>query len=252
VKLILPRRDLIVPSRNKQGGFIINPYRYATTGGSGDPYFSNVVALLHSNGTNGSTTITDSSASAKTWTAVNGAAISTAQSKWGGSSIFFDGVNDHITSASHSDWAFGTSDFTVEAWIYFNAHTATATFLGNYTNSTTGWWLRYVTTSGGGLQFGYGDSGLGFGSFVPNNSQWYHIAWSRSGSTNRLFADGVQTGSDVNNAQNYASTAALYGGRLGALSSQFFSGYMDDIRITKGVARYTANFSVPTAAFPDS
>lgn len=223
-------------------------------GGSGDPYFANVVALLHGNGTNGSTTITDSSTSAKTWTATNGAAISTAQSKFGGASILLDGTNDYLTSATHADWAFGTGDFTLEGWFRFTAHTSTAALFSNYTSSTTGFWLRY-SSSNVSLQFGYGDTGLadtGASSFNPTNGVWYHIAWSRSGSTNRLFVDGTQIGGDINNAQNYASTAALYIGRLGALDAQYFNGYMDDLRITKGTARYTTGFTPPTAAFPDS
>lgn len=247
-RLILPRRDLIVPRRNRQGGFVINPYLYAAS--SGDPSFASVVALLHGDGSNGSTTITDHSASAKTWTVGGNAAISTAQSKFGGASIAFDGSGDYLTTASHADWAFGTGDLTVESWVRWTTHTATSVILSNYTNATNGWWLRWNIS--GDLQFGYGDTGLASSVFSPTNGQWYHIAWCRAGSSNRLFVDGTQIGITITSAQNYASTAALYAGRLGALDAQNFNGYLDDIRITKGAARYTSNFTAPTAAFPNS
>ena len=80
----------------------------------------NVSLLLHGNGTNGSTTITDSSPTPKTVTAVGNAQISTAQSKFGGASIAFDGTGDYATVPSASAFDFGTADFTVEAWVYRN------------------------------------------------------------------------------------------------------------------------------------
>jgi hypothetical protein len=85
-----------------------------------DPYRSQVSLLLHGDGTNGSTTIVDSSPSPKTVTAVGDAQISTAQSKFGGASIAFDGNGDYLDASSSNQYAIGTEDFTVEGWVYFN------------------------------------------------------------------------------------------------------------------------------------
>jgi hypothetical protein len=90
-----------------------------------DPVFNNVSLLLHGNGTNGSTTITDNSPSPKTVTAVGNAQISTAQSKFGGASIAFDGSGDYLTVLNSSQFNFGVDDFTIEAWFY---RTSTAQF----------------------------------------------------------------------------------------------------------------------------
>jgi len=83
-----------------------------------DPYYNNVSLLLHGDGANGSTTIVDSSTSPKTVTAVGNAQISTAQSKFGGASLAFDGAGDYLTIPDDSSFDFGFNDFTIEGWIY--------------------------------------------------------------------------------------------------------------------------------------
>ena len=102
-----------------------------------DASYSSVSLLLHGNGINGSTTITDNSPSPKTVTAVGNAQISTAQSKFGGGSIAFDGTGDYLTTPNNSDYQFGTSDFTVECWINttdtsFNLISMTTAAVGNW------------------------------------------------------------------------------------------------------------------------
>ena len=92
----------------------------ASGGGATDPYFSNVSLLLHGDGTNGSTTIIDSSPLPKTVTAFGNAQISTAQSKFGGSSIAFDGTGDSLTIPAITF----AGDFTLEAWLYKTARSA--------------------------------------------------------------------------------------------------------------------------------
>jgi hypothetical protein len=78
---------------------------------------------------------------------------------------------------------------------------------------------------------------------------WTHVAWTRSGSSNRLFINGTQVGSTTTDATNYTSTASFIGAsQSGTLP---FAGYIDDLRITKGYARYTSNFTPPSSAFKD-
>lgn len=234
-------------------GMIINPYCYASGGAVTDPYFSNVVALLHGDGTNGSTTITDNSTSAKTWTASSGAAISTAHaSAFNGAAILFDGVDDYISSASHADWGFGTGDFCVEGRFSWTSHTATATMVSNYTGSTAGFVFQWRPDLGNVLRVGYGDTALlDSSSWIPTNGVMYHLRAARSGGTLRIFANGTIVGSTANST-NMSSTAAMYVGRLGNLAAQHFPGYAEEIRITKGAGRDTSAFTAQSTAWPNA
>lgn len=218
---------------------------------SGDPYWSNVVALLHMDGTDGSTTFIDERG--HTFTANGNAQIDTAQSKFGGASGLFDGSGDYISTPDSADWDFGTGDFTVEFWVRFNALpvNSVVTMVSTYL-SNTGWEVQYRTDVGEGnrLTFGVGDARNNF-SWSPSTNTWYHIAVARAGTNLRAFIDGAQIGSTLTNSDNLTNTAQLW---IGALNSggaiQGFNGWLDELRITKGVARYTANFTPPAAPFP--
>jgi hypothetical protein len=149
---------------------------------------------------------------------------------------------------------FGTGDFTVECWVYI-------TSVGTYSGIID----TRATSSFDNLAFGvYNVSGTLRLDHVSSNSgarltgtstsvslnTWTHIAWTRSGSTIACFVDGVKDTTTVTNSGNLDSTGSTaYIGRV--LDPVFLTGYIDDLRITKGVARYTANFTAPTAAFPN-
>ena len=223
-----------------------------------DPQFGSVSLLLHGNGTNGSTTITDNSPSPKTVTAVGNAQISTAQSKFGGASIAFDGTGDYLTAANNSSLDFGSGDFTVECWVYLaglqalnNESQRVCTLVSYGTNGTSvaGYQLTVNTTTN---QLQFYNTGVSIASFTWSLNTWYHVAYTRSGSTNRLFVDGQSLTLTTNTfvpAQLASNTL-----RIGAerkYGGYDLNGYIDDLRITKGVARYTANFTPPAAPFPD-
>jgi len=208
-----------------------------------DIYFNNVSLLLHFDGANSSTTFTDSSENSKTLTANGNAQISTAQSKFGGASGLFDGSGDEVSFANSSDFAF-SGDFTIEAFVYIVVSDTTDRNI-------------YITANNGGLSFGLNGKKLQVGA---NNvaydvktsadiatSQWVHVAASRSGTTLRLFVNGTQDGS-ATITRTYTSSGSHYIGSGGSLN--YFNGYIDELRITKGVARYTANFTPP--AYPYS
>jgi hypothetical protein len=173
---------------------------------------------------------------------VGNAQISTTQSKFGGSSMFFDGTGDWLTMRGSVDFAFGTGDFTMECWAY-------------NTNSTQPQYLFMVDATGG-ISFGF-ESGsfvlgrrataidLSYTYTIPINS-WVHYAVTRSGTTARLFINGVQVASNTNSL-NYTVTGNTAVGGVPTTSVSFY-GYIDDFRITKGFARYTANFVPPTSA----
>jgi hypothetical protein len=221
-----------------------------------DPNFANVSLLLHGDGTNGSTTIIDSSQSPKTMTAVGNAQITTAQSKFGGASILFDGSGDRITTPSNSDFAFGTGDFTVEAWVQEGARVQYASLLEIGNHLTTG---IIFLTNGGGNQNGRigvyaaqnGGQFVGFQSSGSLNT-WNHIAYVRASGQLTCFVNGTG-GAAASLTFNFTDTSTVtVGSRAGGSISYDFSGNIDDLRITKGVARYTANFTPPTAPFPDA
>ena len=211
-----------------------------------DPSRSNVSLLLHGNGTNGSTTITDSSPTPKTVTAVGNAQISTAQSKFGGASIAFDENGDYLTLASNPNLALGSGDFTIEMWVYSTATGVTQNFL-DARASSTGYAVQ--KNSSNEITF-YSEVA---GSFIVNAAltanQWVHVAIVRSSGTITLYLDGTSADTGANTS-NYTSQIAVIGARF-SKNQQYYTGYIDDLRITKGIARYTANFTPPAAQFPD-
>jgi len=237
----------------------INPYQFAAAGPT-DPDFANVSLLLHGDGTNGSTTIVDSSPSPKTVTAVGDAQISTAQSKFGGSSIAFDGSGDYLSATPNAAYAVGTGDFTVEAWIYptsFPNTYQTVAATRGISGSTTAWnwsvksdgtFIVYTNT------FSY--QGTNTGAVALNT--WSHVALVRSGTDLQVYVDGVANKATPMTVSNNFTDQNLWIGTTGGVATgggaggDPFTGYIDEFRITKGVARYTANFTPPTAPFPDA
>lgn len=207
---------------------------------AGDPYWNNVVLAMHMDDVG----LTDVKGHAVT---LNGnASRSAAQSKFGGYSAYLDGTGDYITVPSGSDFAFGTGDFTVEFW--FMQTVAGNPFLIDCrpTSSTNG---AYVTTyiNEGTVVF-FTNAAARITSSAITTGAWYHVAVCRSGTSTRLFLNGTQTGSTYTDPTNYIASPV----NIGASGNGLFplTGYFDDIRITKGVARYTANFTPPAAAFP--
>ena len=183
---------------------------------------------------------------------VGDAKLSTAISKFGGSSMAFDGTGDYVLSSTSANlYAFGAGDFTIELWVYTNSVAATDQALVDFRtangyypylylfNGRVGYWLNSVDVITGSP-----------GSITAGS--WYHIALTRSGSSTKLFVNGTQSGSTYTSA-----TALLCGVNRPAIGSSGTSlgayplnGYVDDLRVTKGYARYTANFTPPTSAFP--
>jgi hypothetical protein len=216
-----------------------------------DPDYSNVSLLLHGNGTNGSTTISDNSPTPKTVTAVGNAQISTAQSKFGAASILLDGTGDYLDISSNSAFGYGLSDFTIELWVYRNVSSAVQVLLDQRPGAS-GLLLMPTLYFSATTLFYYANGSNRITGGVVTASQWVHIALSRSGTSTRLFLDGLQTGSTFTDTFNYINSPVRIGdGNDGVSPTASLNGYIDDLRITKGVARYTGNFSVPTAPFPD-
>lgn len=232
--------------------------------GKGDPYYSSVSLLLHGNGSNGSTTITDNSPSPKTVTAVGNAQISTAQNKFGSASIAFDGNGDYLTIPDSTAWDL-PGDFTIECWVYFAGYSAA--YGGGYGGaivsqyqagppSPLGWQFRVngTASSYSTVNVYTGTTDLNFATSIPVMT-WTHIAVTRSSNSIRAFVNGIQAGSTISNSDTFTEggTRSLWIGGLNDATYRFWlNGYINDLRITKGVARYIANFTPPTGQFPDA
>jgi hypothetical protein len=208
-------------------------------GGDSDPYFANVSLLLHGNGGNGSTVITDFSGSPKTLAAAGNAQISTAQSKFGGSSIAFDGVGDAVSITPLPSFNFGGSSFTIEFWIYPIAWTSFPAFIMFMSGAVN---IDVVTTTLRATVTG----GPGLAATAPSFNSWSHIALVRNGNNFALYINGSSVASET------SSVTLVQPSQFTLNRSGFESQiYLDEVRITNGVARYTASFTPPTAPFPD-
>ena len=214
------------------------------------PVSSTGNTLLLLNGTNGS--IYDSTAKNNIQTSTGGF-LSTTQSKFGGSSIRYPGGVYHITNAGPQN-SLGLGDFTIEFWIWFDAMGSQRPLSqGTY---TTGEFLLIFNANG---SFDWGEavtsrvnSGAGAVT-VGSSGGWYHIAIVRSGLTTSAYVNGSLVGTPYTPATNYnfnATTAIFIGGNP-TTPTQTFAGYIDELRISVGVARYTTNFSVATSAHPN-
>jgi hypothetical protein len=212
---------------------------------------SNTSLLL--NYTNGG--ITDATAKNVLET-VGGAAISTAQSKFGGSSIYLDGTGDYLTFPSSQNFAMGTGDFTFEGWVY-----ATGSDAGDATGIFQQGTSLFPTSASNSLAVAIRpvSATVRWHTYAKNTSQdstatvslntWYHFAFVRNGTTTTLYIDGSSVITVTSDTTNYTGTFLGIGSIYGTVNTNW-EGYIDDLRITKGVARYTSNFTPPTQAFP--
>jgi hypothetical protein len=211
-----------------------------------DPNFSSVSLLLRMDGTNGSTTFTDSSSNAFAVTAFGNAQVTTTDPRFGTGALALDGSGDYLTVAADADFQFGTGNFTVECWVYVNSSGNSNNGLFTFGGTSSGLAVAvyqgqwYLTTAGGG--------GTAMGSFTTGI--WQHLAVARSGSSLRMFINGTQTGSTLTNSTNLSDNAL----KVGYYYSSSFSinARIDEFRVTKGIARYTSNFTPPTEPFPTS
>lgn len=209
--------------------------------------------LLHCDGADGSTTFTDSSAGAHTVTAAGNAQIDTAQKKFGTGSLLCDGTGDFATSNDHADYELGSADFTIDKWVRWNSVGANQTLISKWfsTGNQRSWLIYYDGTN---IRFQWStdgsDSTSVARSWSPSNGTWYHLAVVRTGSIIRIFIDGTQIGTDgAISATIFNGTGALNIGGFNGDGTFPFNGWLDEIRLSPGIARWTSNFTPPTAAY---
>lgn len=207
-----------------------------------------VVSLLHMDGTNNSTTFTDSAPSPRTYTA-SSAVISTAQSKFGGASGYFNGAAS-LTTPDGYRFEFAKGPFTIELWAYPTSVTGTHALVGK--TDPVGFSPYLIYQSGANLYF-YASSVGGawdvcnatsIGTVALNT--WVHIAVVRSGSTFYTFKNGVLQGTCSSSSELWNNS---YPFTIGSGGGPYFNGYIDEVRVSKDIARWTSNFTPPTSAY---
>lgn len=215
-------------------------------------------ALLHMDGADTSTTFTDGSG--KAWTARGNAQIDTAQSKFGGASGLFDGTGDYIDTPDHSDWQLddgsNSNEWTIDFWVRFASTSGNQGFISQIVDANNAWKVNgFGAGSVQNLAFFVTSGGTNIVAITrawsPSINTWYHIAVVKQGTTGyRLFIDGVQQGAtetDTSTIPDYAGSANI---GKGLVSGEYLNGWIDELRVSKGVARWTSNFTPPTAAYP--
>ena len=217
-----------------------------------DPNYSQVSALLHLDGVNGTQVFTDNGPSALTFTANNvNATLSTTDPKFGTASLLFPSTAGNYVSCSNgAPFAFGTTDFTIECWV--NRANAGCYVLGNVATSLATNYTASIT-SGGLLAFQSGTANFTItGTIAIALNTWTHIAITRASNTLRVFTNGILNGSAAI-SNNFSTTSPFAIGMPGTIAGlQGFFGKIDEFRVTNGFARYTSSFNVATAAFSNS
>ena len=211
-------------------------------------------AMLHFDGTNGSTTITDSNSggSAHTWTNHTGS-IATAQSEFGGSSYNSGAGAGWVDTPDSTDFTLENGDFTIDSWVYRNGGDGTERMFGGQTNAalTDRTWVIELSTGNVFIASVSSNGATGtvvIGTTTITTTGWHHVALVRTGNILKLFVDGTQEGGDVSfTGSVHDSASNLAVGRYGELTTTPWNGYIDEFRISVGFARWTSNFTPPTA-----
>lgn len=182
-------------------------------------------------------------------TAVGNAQVDTAQSNFGGASALFDGTGDYLIVHNTTDLAFGTDAFTIEFWLRVNAFPSGSNYELVWDQRPSGGNGAYpaITLKGSTLVY-YANSGDRITSSSLSTATWYHVAVSRSGTDTKMFINGTQAGSTYTDSTNYLAVATATIGADQNSITNFTDGHIDEIRVSNS-ARYTANFTSPTAPF---
>lgn len=209
------------------------------------------VLLLHMDGPDNGVTFIDETG--KIVSTAGNVCTKTGQKKFGTASAYFDGTGDYLTIGSSTDFAFGTGDFTIDGWIYptiVNENSG-----GIFSSMLTGYsgYGLMLRVSGLTIQ---SFTGAGAGVYItlppytlPSANSWYHIAIVRFGNTLYLYVNGIMRSSISCLGMNLTNTGAVIGSSYVDINTYIFTGYIDELRVSKGIAQWTANFTPPIAPY---
>lgn len=232
--------------------FIPNNHPFETNITTTDPHKDDGVLLMHADGLSNSNLFTDSSSKNNIITTHGTTKITSAQGKFNTSAYFNGSTNSYLAIASTTNFGFNTLDFTIEFWIRMSVVVGPANFVdfrgGEATTINSG--IRIAISSGSPkliVGWSSNDYKIDAGSVIVAN-RWQHIALTRQSDVWRVFVDGIQKGSIIEQFV-LPLTSGLRLGTYDGQASGTLNGYIDELRVTKGVARYTSNFTVPSNPF---
>ena len=216
-----------------------------------DPYFSNVKFLSSFDGSDGDTTTSglDESSSDLDLTYNSGDELSTTQKKFGTTSLY---VADNVIISSSDGFNMGTGEFTIEGWYYFTSFSNSFSLWDQWNGSATGagnsqMWMSHATA--GKVKWYYDGSSLLQSNTTMSTGQWYHIAFVRESGTLKMYFNGALDANTQSFSGQFGKTGTVYLGDQHAGGGGAPQYFVDELRVTKGTARYTAAFAAPTAAF---
>ena len=216
-----------------------------------DPYFSNVKFLSSFDGDDGDTTTSglDESSSDLDLTYNSGDELSTTQKKFGTTSLY---VADNVIISSSDGFNMGTGEFTIEGWYYFTSFSNSFSLWDQWNGSATGagnsqMWMSHATA--GKVKWYYDGSSLLQSNTTMSTGQWYHIAFVRESGTLKMYFNGALDANTQSFSGQFGKTGTVYLGDQHAGGGGAPQYFLDELRVTKGTARYTAAFAAPTAAF---
>lgn len=200
--------------------------------------------LLHADGQGNA--FTDASLTPKAVTAGGTITQTSSQYKFGGSCINFDGSGT-VYAASSPDWSFGLDDFTIDSWIYLTNDSFPVSYkaiVSSHNGGVNEWWFGFYNWK---LRWYLNGEHVGPTSVTPN--VWHHVAMVRNSGTSTIYLDGSveATWADGN---NYQTSNTLWVGGQGNDTTSQFKGYMDELRISKGVARWASSFNSSLPSVP--
>jgi YD repeat-containing protein len=221
-----------------------------------DPSYASVSLLLHMDGSSSAAGLVDSSVNGYAVGAFGNAGVNTGAARYGSGGLALDGSQGSYVTAPSAALDVGANDFTAEAWVRLNAYGNNATVLSNF-GPPGARGFEIVTSQDGGLATRWSQDGSDDRSILWHSQQlalntWAHVAVARQGTALRIFLNGVSSAPVTINGAIYTPSTPVNIGRTPDTGSGawYLNGAVDDVRITKGVARYTAAFTPPTAALP--
>jgi hypothetical protein len=183
---------------------------------------------------------------------VGNAQISTSVKKYGTGSLAFDGTGDYLVGPERENFNFGNGNFTIEMWFYVVSFPNTYIALYDARPASTNGFYPVISVQNNGTAYFFINSGnaISSSSGAVSTGQWYHLAVAKNGSSTKMFINGLQVGSTYTDTNTYLNPAnrPIIGAAGFSLGVDSLNGYIDDLRITKGIARYTAAFTPPTSA----
>jgi len=215
---------------------------------------STVKLLLHCDGVNGSTTFTDSGYTGHTVTEAQGdgsARIDIVQSKFGGASALFDGDDGYFSIAHHADWFMDTGKFTIDCWVRLDTLDYASGLFYQETDSENK--VSFWVAGGGTLYFrievnDIADVLLSAASAISEINTWYHVAvirgWGGNANDWAITVDGTAVDTETSNSSDWPNFTGDF--LVGISGTSSCNGWIDEFRVIKGRAAWTANFTPPT------